>query len=79
MPKKGILRHLTTAYTLHRSFLAHVLMLIQSYKCLTIITFTISQEFPLEELFTHAVPLADINQAFELLKQPNCVEVVINI
>ncbi|XP_015952864.3 8-hydroxygeraniol oxidoreductase [Arachis duranensis] len=37
------------------------------------------REFPLEELYTHEVQLADINQAFELLKQPNCVKVVIKI
>uniref|UniRef100_I1LP46 Enoyl reductase (ER) domain-containing protein n=2 Tax=Glycine subgen. Soja TaxID=1462606 RepID=I1LP46_SOYBN len=37
------------------------------------------KEFPLQELFTHEVTLADINKAFELLKQPNCVKVVINM
>ncbi|XP_061352821.1 8-hydroxygeraniol oxidoreductase-like [Gastrolobium bilobum] len=37
------------------------------------------EEFPLQELFTHEVPLADINKAFELLKQPNCVKVVIKM
>ncbi|KAJ1415157.1 hypothetical protein SESBI_18348 [Sesbania bispinosa] len=36
-------------------------------------------DFPLGELFTHEVPLADINKAFELLKQPNCVKVVIKM
>ncbi|RDX94138.1 Alcohol dehydrogenase-like 1 [Mucuna pruriens] len=36
-------------------------------------------EFPLQELFTHEVPLVDINKAFELLKHPNCVKVVINM
>ncbi|XLU48282.1 hypothetical protein S245_043096 [Arachis hypogaea] len=39
----------------------------------------IKQEFPLQELFTHEVKLTDIEQAFELLKQPNCVKVVIQI
>ncbi|XP_016187931.1 alcohol dehydrogenase-like 5 [Arachis ipaensis] len=39
----------------------------------------INQEFPLQELFTHEVQLTDIEQAFELLKQPNCVKVVIKI
>ncbi|MED6182961.1 hypothetical protein PIB30_033564 [Stylosanthes scabra] len=39
----------------------------------------IKQEFPLQELFTHEVQLTDIEQAFELLKQPNCVKVVIKI
>ncbi|TKY67894.1 Alcohol dehydrogenase 2 [Spatholobus suberectus] len=37
------------------------------------------KEFPLQELFTHEVTLADINEAFELVKQPNCVKVVINM
>ncbi|KAJ1415159.1 hypothetical protein SESBI_18350 [Sesbania bispinosa] len=37
------------------------------------------KEFPLQELFTHEVPLEDINKAFELLKQPNCVKVVIKM
>ncbi|KAL2329269.1 hypothetical protein Fmac_022696 [Flemingia macrophylla] len=37
------------------------------------------KEFPLQELFTHEVTLADINKAFELVKQPNCVKVVINM
>ncbi|KAK7404282.1 hypothetical protein VNO78_05053 [Psophocarpus tetragonolobus] len=37
------------------------------------------KEFPLQELFTHQVPLVDINKAFELLKHPNCVKVVINM
>ncbi|CAL5211721.1 unnamed protein product [Lathyrus oleraceus] len=37
------------------------------------------QEFPLEELFTHEVPLVDINKAFELLKQLDCVKVVIKM
>ncbi|KAG4966801.1 hypothetical protein JHK82_032516 [Glycine max] len=37
------------------------------------------EEFPLQELFTHEVPLTDINKAFELLKKPNCVKVVIKM
>ncbi|KAK7258170.1 hypothetical protein RIF29_32673 [Crotalaria pallida] len=37
------------------------------------------EEFPLQELFTHEVQLEDINKAFELLKQPDCVKVVIKI
>ncbi|KAL2325915.1 hypothetical protein Fmac_024973 [Flemingia macrophylla] len=37
------------------------------------------EEFPLQELFTHEVPLIDINKAFELLKEPNCVKVVIKM
>ncbi|XP_045816496.1 8-hydroxygeraniol oxidoreductase-like [Trifolium pratense] len=37
------------------------------------------EEFPLQELFTHEVPLIEINKAFELLKQPNCVKVVIKM
>ncbi|GAU37933.1 hypothetical protein TSUD_269480 [Trifolium subterraneum] len=37
------------------------------------------EEFPLEELFTHEIPLIDINKAFELLKQPDCVKVVIKM
>nr|KYP68134.1 Alcohol dehydrogenase-like 2 [Cajanus cajan] len=37
------------------------------------------KEFPLQELLTHEVPLADINKAFELLKQPNCVKVFMNM
>ncbi|RDY04225.1 Alcohol dehydrogenase-like 1 [Mucuna pruriens] len=37
------------------------------------------KEFPLQELFTHEVTLVDINKAFELVKQPNCVKVVIKM
>ncbi|KAK7258164.1 hypothetical protein RIF29_32666 [Crotalaria pallida] len=37
------------------------------------------EEFPLQELLTHEVQLADINKAFEILKQPDCVKVVIKI
>ncbi|CAK7345732.1 unnamed protein product [Dovyalis caffra] len=38
-----------------------------------------NKEFPLDELFTHEVTLEDINKTFELLKQPECVKVVIKI
>ncbi|XP_061996538.1 CYP enzymes assisting alcohol dehydrogenase-like [Rosa rugosa] len=38
-----------------------------------------NMEMQLDELLTHEVPLVDINQAFELLKQPNCVKVLIKI
>ncbi|XP_020228264.1 8-hydroxygeraniol oxidoreductase [Cajanus cajan] len=37
------------------------------------------EEFPLQELSTHEVSLMDINKAFEMLKQPNCVKVVIKM
>ncbi|WJX49511.1 hypothetical protein P8452_35938 [Trifolium repens] len=37
------------------------------------------EEFPLQELFTHEIPLIDINKTFELLKQPDCVKVVIKM
>ncbi|MED6176378.1 hypothetical protein PIB30_087674, partial [Stylosanthes scabra] len=37
------------------------------------------QEFPLEELHTHEVQLEDINKAFEMLKQPSCVKIVIKM
>nr|XP_027187018.1 alcohol dehydrogenase-like 5 isoform X2 [Cicer arietinum] len=37
------------------------------------------EEFPLQELFTHEVSLVDIGKAFEFLKQPNCVKVVIRM
>ncbi|EEF42402.1 Alcohol dehydrogenase, putative [Ricinus communis] len=36
-----------------------------------------NKEFHLDELLTHEVPLEDFNKAFELLKQPDCVKVVI--
>ncbi|XP_050223844.1 8-hydroxygeraniol oxidoreductase-like isoform X2 [Mercurialis annua] len=36
-----------------------------------------NQEFHLDELLTHEVPLADFSKAFELLKQPDCVKIVI--
>ncbi|KAL1362442.1 hypothetical protein HN51_010701 [Arachis hypogaea] len=39
----------------------------------------LKQEFPLEELHTHEVQLEDVNEAFELLKQPNCVKIVIKM
>jgi hypothetical protein len=37
------------------------------------------QEFDLDELLTHEVTLQDIEKAFELLKQPDCVKVLIKI
>ncbi|XP_050909582.1 8-hydroxygeraniol oxidoreductase-like [Lathyrus oleraceus] len=37
------------------------------------------EELPLHELLTHEVPLSDINKAFELLKQPDCVKVVVKM
>ncbi|XP_045830587.1 8-hydroxygeraniol oxidoreductase-like [Trifolium pratense] len=39
----------------------------------------LKEEFPLEELFTHEIPLIDINKAFEFLKQPDCVKVVVKM
>ncbi|KAK7404283.1 hypothetical protein VNO78_05054 [Psophocarpus tetragonolobus] len=39
----------------------------------------LKKEFPLEELVTHEVTLKEINKALELVKQPNCVKVVINM
>ncbi|CAK9166011.1 unnamed protein product [Ilex paraguariensis] len=43
----------------------------------TIIDKCINKEIQLDELLTHEVSLAEINKAFELLKQPDCVKVVI--
>ena len=37
------------------------------------------QEFDLDELLTHEVTLQDIEKTFELLKQPDCVKVLIKI
>ncbi|KAJ9185633.1 hypothetical protein P3X46_005239 [Hevea brasiliensis] len=37
-----------------------------------------NKEFHLDELLTHEVSLEDLNKAFELLKQPDCVKVLIN-
>ncbi|KAK4256039.1 hypothetical protein QN277_008955 [Acacia crassicarpa] len=45
----------------------------------TVATKCQNKEFPLDELFTHEVPLTEINKAFELLKQPDCVKVIIKI
>ncbi|KAL9296157.1 hypothetical protein ACSQ67_022053 [Phaseolus vulgaris] len=39
----------------------------------------LKKEFPLDELSTHVVPLEDISKGFEILKDPNCVKVVIKI
>ncbi|KAG5224299.1 alcohol dehydrogenase [Salix suchowensis] len=38
-----------------------------------------NKEFHLDELVTHEVTLHDIEKAFELLKQPDCVKVLIKI
>ncbi|KAJ6761757.1 alcohol dehydrogenase [Salix koriyanagi] len=38
-----------------------------------------NKEFHLDELLTHEVTLDDIEKAFELLKQPDCVKVLIKI
>ncbi|CAK9140387.1 unnamed protein product [Ilex paraguariensis] len=43
----------------------------------TIIDKCINKEIQLDELLTHEVSLAEINKAFELLKQPDCVKVLI--
>ncbi|KAK4256043.1 hypothetical protein QN277_008959 [Acacia crassicarpa] len=45
----------------------------------TVATKCQNKEFPLHELFTHKVPLTEINKAFVLSKQPDCVKVVIKI
>lgn len=37
------------------------------------------QEFPLEELFSHEVSLEDIKEAFEIVKKPNCLKIVIKM
>uniref|UniRef100_A0A5B6Z3S4 Putative 8-hydroxygeraniol oxidoreductase n=1 Tax=Davidia involucrata TaxID=16924 RepID=A0A5B6Z3S4_DAVIN len=39
----------------------------------------INKEINLDELLTHEVSLDEINKAFELLKQPDCVKVLIKI
>jgi S-(hydroxymethyl)glutathione dehydrogenase/alcohol dehydrogenase len=41
--------------------------------------YSLSQEFQLDELLTHEVLLEDIDKAFELLKQPDCVKVLIKL
>ncbi|EOY10189.1 Zinc-binding alcohol dehydrogenase family protein, putative [Theobroma cacao] len=38
-----------------------------------------NKEIHLDELLTHEVQLEDINKAFELLKQPDCVKVLVKI
>ncbi|PON49502.1 Alcohol dehydrogenase superfamily, zinc-type [Trema orientale] len=38
-----------------------------------------NKEIQLDELLTHEVPLADINKAFQLLEQEDCVKVLIKI
>ncbi|KAG2398154.1 Alcohol dehydrogenase-like 5 [Vigna angularis] len=37
------------------------------------------KEFPLEELLSHEVPLEDVKKAFEILKEPNCLKIVIKM
>ncbi|KAK9272244.1 hypothetical protein L1049_002615 [Liquidambar formosana] len=39
----------------------------------------VKKEFQLDELLTHELPLEDVNKAFDLLKQPDCVKVLIKI
>ncbi|KAI9079106.1 hypothetical protein K1719_038945 [Acacia pycnantha] len=39
----------------------------------------LKKEFPLDELLTHEVSLEEIGKALELLKQPDCVKVIIKI
>ncbi|KAK6926190.1 Alcohol dehydrogenase, N-terminal [Dillenia turbinata] len=38
-----------------------------------------NKEINLDELFTHEVSLDEANKSFELLKQPDCVKVLVNI
>eukprot|EP00257_Ricinus_communis_P025846 XP_025013260.1 alcohol dehydrogenase class-3-like [Ricinus communis] len=38
-----------------------------------------NKEFHLDEVLTHEVALQDIDKAFELLQQPDCVKVLIKI
>ncbi|XP_054812714.1 8-hydroxygeraniol oxidoreductase-like [Prosopis cineraria] len=38
-----------------------------------------NKDFPIDELGTHEVPLTEISKAFELLKQPDCVKVLIKM
>ncbi|XP_043724953.1 CYP enzymes assisting alcohol dehydrogenase-like isoform X2 [Telopea speciosissima] len=45
----------------------------------TIIEKCINKELQLDALVSHEVQLEDINQAFELLKQPDCLKVVIQV
>lgn len=40
---------------------------------------TFGQEFHLDELLTHEISLQDIDKAFEMLKQPDCLKIVIKI
>jgi hypothetical protein len=39
----------------------------------------IPQEIPLEELLTHEISLEDVDKAFELMKQLDCVKVLIKL
>ncbi|XP_042510413.1 CYP enzymes assisting alcohol dehydrogenase-like isoform X2 [Macadamia integrifolia] len=45
----------------------------------TIIEKCINKEIELDALVSHEVQLEDINQAFELLKQPDCLKIVIQV
>ncbi|XP_054813105.1 8-hydroxygeraniol oxidoreductase-like isoform X2 [Prosopis cineraria] len=38
-----------------------------------------NKDFPLDELLTYEVPLTEINKAFDLFKQPDCVKVIIKM
>lgn len=44
-----------------------------------LIFFTFMQEIQLDEILTHEVSLDDINRAFELLKDDDCIKVVLKI
>jgi S-(hydroxymethyl)glutathione dehydrogenase/alcohol dehydrogenase len=39
----------------------------------------IPQKIQLDELLTHEISLEEIDKAFELLKQPDCVKVLIKL
>jgi Zn-dependent alcohol dehydrogenase len=43
------------------------------------LVYFIPQEIPLEELLTHEVSLEDVDKAFELMKQLDCVKVLIKL
>ncbi|CAI0410808.1 unnamed protein product [Linum tenue] len=38
-----------------------------------------NKEFEIDALLTHEVPLCDINKAFEMMKEPDCIKVVVKI
>ncbi|KAK6936507.1 Alcohol dehydrogenase, N-terminal [Dillenia turbinata] len=52
---------------------------LQSNAHLSLLPISIEQEINLDELLTHEVSLEEVNKSFELLKQPDCVKVLINI